>query len=162
MDDKVYKQIGTSESDNKPYIQVRGDSTLNVWGGSQFLDKELNETDSTYYLVEGFVQTGNSDTRQLVYSQKTIVPPTKGLKINSLYTDSKSHQLEISILSPKEAQTELMVVDMSGRILLRQQYFLFKENNICFLRYNHLVTGVYLLSVQQNGRFFNRKFVITD
>jgi hypothetical protein len=161
-DDKFYKQIGTSESDSKPYIQAKGDSTLNVWGGSQFWDKEPNETDSTYYLVEGYVQTENSETRQLVYSQKTIVPPTKRLKINSLYAVPKSHQLEISILSPKEAQTEFMVVDMSGHILLRQQYFLFKENNALLLRYNHLIAGVYLLSVQQNGRFVNRKFVVAD
>jgi CarboxypepD_reg-like domain len=161
-DDRRYKKIGTSESDTKPIAQLKGDSTLNIWGGSQFLDKEPNETDSVYYLVEGFVQANNSQERQLVYTKKIVVPPTQGLKINSLYAHSKSNQLEIGISSPDDGKADFMISDMAGRVLLKEQRLLFKENNTLVLSSGRLISGVYLLSVHQNGRLVNRKFVVAE
>ena len=161
-DNAAYREIGTSISDNKSVVKPKGNSTLTIWGRSEFWDKELNEADSTYYLVEGHIQKENDDERELVYRQKIVVLPTKNLRINNLYIAPKSNQLEISLSSLMEDKADFIVSDMSGRVLCQYQYALFKENNNMVLTCGELVAGVYVLSVRQNRRLVSRKFVVLD
>jgi autonomous glycyl radical cofactor GrcA len=172
-DDVNYKIIGTSQSDTTLYVEEKTGKTLVAWGGSQFLDKERNKAELTYYLVEGFleefkekdvIKVENTEgvepkERTLVYSKKVTIEGSDYLKINTLFNES--NQLELSISSPLNEVANFRIVDMAGRVLTSHQQSLLKENNTLTLAHNDLPTGMYILHVQQGEQTDSRKFTIT-
>jgi hypothetical protein len=172
-DDVNYKIIGTSQSDTTLYVEEKTGKTLVAWGGSQFLDKERNKAELTYYLVEGFLEDfvdkedekdENTEgvepkERTLVYSKKISIEGSDYLKINSQFNES--NQIELSISSPLNDVANFRIVDMSGRVLTSHQQSLLKENNTLTLAYNDLPAGMYILHVQQGEQTDSRKFSIT-
>jgi CarboxypepD_reg-like domain/Secretion system C-terminal sorting domain len=188
IDDVTYKIIGTSQSDTTLYVEEKTGKTLVAWGGSQFLDKERNKAELTYYLVEGyledFVEKEDEDKREkdenmeysdipntfgtegpntkeriLVFSKKVTIEGSDYLKINSLFNES--NQIELSISSPLNEVANFRIVDMSGRVLTSHQQALLKENNTLTLAHNDLPAGMYILHVQQGEQTDSRKFTIT-
>jgi hypothetical protein len=182
-DDINYKIIGTSQSDTTLYVEEKTGKTHVAWGGSQFLDKERNKADMTYYLVEGYLEDfvekedeNNENTVDagnpasggkgvepkehiLVYSKKISIEGSDYLKINSLFNES--NQLELSISSPQNEVANFRIVDMAGRVLTSHQQSLLKENNTVTLAHNDLSAGMYILHVQQGEQTDSRKFTIT-
>jgi CarboxypepD_reg-like domain/Secretion system C-terminal sorting domain len=172
-DDVNYKIIGTSQSDTTLYVEEKIGKTLVAWGGSQFLDKERNKAELTYYLVEGYLEDfvekedekdENTEgvepkERILVYSKKISVEGSDYLKINTLFNES--NQLELSISSPLNEVANFRIVDMAGRVLTTHQQSLLKENNTLTLTHNDLPAGMYILHVQQGEQTDSRKFTIT-
>jgi CarboxypepD_reg-like domain/Secretion system C-terminal sorting domain len=176
-DDVNYKIIGTSQSDTTLYVEEKTGKTLVAWGGSQFLDKERNKAELTYYLVEGYLEDfvekddenedendqntegPNTKERTLVYSKKISVEGSDYLKINTLFNES--NQLALSISSPLNEVANFRIVDMAGRVLTTHQQSLLKENNTFTLAHNDLPAGMYILHVQQGEQTDSRKFTIT-
>jgi hypothetical protein len=176
-DDVNYKIIGTSQSDTTLYVEEKTGKTLVAWGGSQFLDKERNKAELTYYLVEGYLEDfvekaaekedeNDQNTegvepkkRTLVYSKKISVEGTDYLKINSLFNEP--NQIALSISSPLNEIANFRIVDMAGRVLTSHQQTLLKENNTLTLAYNDLSAGMYILHVQQGEQTDTRKFTVT-
>jgi CarboxypepD_reg-like domain/Secretion system C-terminal sorting domain len=176
-DDVNYKIIGTSQSDTTLYVEEKTGKTLVAWGGSQFLDKERNKAELTYYLVEGYLEdfkekedenerekdenTEGVEPKEhiLVYSKKVTVEGSDYLKINSLFNES--NQIELSISSPLNEVANFRIVDMAGRVLTSHQQSLLKENNTLTLAHNDLPAGMYILHVQQGEQTDSRKFTIT-
>jgi uncharacterized protein YbaA (DUF1428 family) len=176
-DDVNYKIIGTSQSDTTLYVEEKTGKTLVAWGGSQFLDKERNKADLTYYLVEGYLEDfvekedekedeNDQNTegvepkkRTLVYSKKISVEGTDYLKINSLFNEP--NQIALSISSPLNEIANFRIVDMAGRVLTSHQQTLLKENNTLIIAHNDLPAGMYILHVQQGEQTDSRKFTVT-
>jgi CarboxypepD_reg-like domain/Secretion system C-terminal sorting domain len=176
-DDVNYKIIGTSQSDTTLYVEEKTGKTLVAWGGSQFLDKERNKAELTYYLVEGYLEDfiekddekddendqntegPNTKERTLVYSKKISVEGSDYLKINTLFNEP--NQIALSISSPQNEVANFRIVDMAGRVLTSHQQSLLKENNILTLTHNDLPAGMYILHVQQGEQTDSRKFTIT-
>jgi CarboxypepD_reg-like domain/Secretion system C-terminal sorting domain len=172
-DDVNYKIIGTSQSDTTLYVEEKTGKTLVAWGGSQFLDKERNKAELTYYLVEGFLEDfvekedendqntegPNTKERTLVYSKKISVEGSDYLKINTLFNEP--NQIALSISSPQNEVANFRIVDMAGRVLTSHQQSLLKENNTLTLAHNDLPAGMYILHVQQGEQTDSRKFTVT-
>lgn len=169
-DGENYKLIGTSRSDSTRFFKQTFNTTQLTFGGSQFLDKSINTADTTYYKVEGYLINAdeedeeNSDEepkeKEYVFRQTTTVLPVEVLKITNLYVPRQSSQIELSLSTPKEGQADLVVSDMSGRVVLKHQQMLFKQNNTLILPFNDLISGMYVLSVRQGVQVDNRKFMI--
>ena len=172
-DDVNYKIIGKSQSDTTLYVEEKTGKTLVAWGGSQFLDKERNKAELTYYLVEGYLEDfvekddeNNENTegvepkeRILVYSKKITVEGSGHLKINSLFNES--NQIALTVSSPQNEVANFRIVDMAGRVLTTHQHSLLKENNTLMLSHMDLPAGLYILHVQQGEQTDSRKFTIT-
>jgi CarboxypepD_reg-like domain/Secretion system C-terminal sorting domain len=172
-DDVNYKIIGTSQSDTTLYVEEKTGKTLVAWGGSQFLDKERNKAELTYYLVEGYLEDfvekedekdENTEgvepkERILVYSKKISVEGSDYLNINTLFNES--NQIALNISSPLNEVANFRIVDMAGRVLTSHQQSLLKENNTLTLAHNDLPAGMYILHVQQGEQTDSRKFTIT-
>lgn len=169
-DGENYKLIGTSLSDSTRFFKQTFNTTQLTFGGSQFLDKSINTADTTYYKVEGYLINAdeedeeNNDAepkeKEYVFRQTTTVLPVEVLKITNLYVPRQSSQIELSLSTPKEGQADLVVSDMSGRVVLKHQQVLFKQNNTLVLPFNDLSSGMYVLSVRQGVQVDNRKFMI--
>ena len=170
-DGENYKLIGTSRSDSTRFFRETFASTQLTYGGSQFVDKNINTADTTYYKVEGYLIDAEDDEdeinsdeepteREYIFRQTTTVLPVEVLKITNLYVPRQSSQIELSLSAPKEGEVDLIVSDMSGRMVLKHQQVLFKQNNILILPFNDLPSGMYVLSVRQGVQLDNRKFMI--
>ena len=170
-DGENYKLIGTSRSDSTRVFKQTFTNTQLTFGGSQFLDKSINTADTTYYKVEGYLINAEEEEdevdndeepkeKEYVFRQTTTVLPVEVLKITNLYAPHQSSQIELSLSTPKEGQTDLVVSDMSGRVVLKHQQVLFKQNNTLILPFNDLSSGMYVLSVRQGVQLDNRKFMI--
>lgn len=169
-DGENYKLIGTSLSDSTRFFKQTFNTTQLTFGGSQFLDKSINTADTTYYKIEGYLINAdeedeeNNDAepneKEYVFRQTTTVLPVEVLKITNLYVPRQSSQIELSLSTPHEGEADLVVSDMSGRIVLKHQQVLFKQNNTLILPFNDLISGMYVLSVRQGVQVDNRKFMI--
>lgn len=170
-DGKNFILIGTSRSDSKRFFKQTFNTTQLIFGGSQFLDKSINTADTTYYKVEGYLINAEEDEdevdsdeqpkeKEYVFRQTTTVLPVEVLKITNLYVPRQSSQIELSLSTPKEGQADLIVSDMSGRVVLKHQQVLFKQNNTLILPFDDLSSGMYVLSVRQGVQLDNRKFMV--
>ena len=169
-DGESYKLIGTSRSNSTRVFKETFTTTQLTFGGSQFLDKSINTADTTYYKVEGYLINADEEDeenndeepneKEYVFRQTTTVLPVEVLKITSLSVTRQSFQIELSLSTPKEGEADLVVSDMSGRVVLKHQQVLFKQNNTLILPFNDLPSGMYVLSVRQGVQLDNRKFMI--
>lgn len=166
-----YQRIGSSLSDSTRVLSHTPKGIELVYGGSQFLDKNVHSTDTVYYKVEGYLipveeedyEEENDDeideipTKEYVFSQIIKVPPVEVLKISHLYT---SNILDLGLLSPQEQETDFVVSDMSGRVLLKSKQYLMRKHNNIQLPLADLISGTYVLSVRQGTQVDARKFVV--
>ena len=167
-DGENFKLIGISRSDSTRVFKSTFNGAELVFGGSQFLDKSINTADTTYYKVEGYlVDVEDEDgyveevrDTQYVYRQTTKVLPVEVLKITNLYAPSQSPQIELSLKTPQEGQADFVVSDMSGRVVLKHQQPLFKQNNTLILPFDDMPSGMYVLSVRQGVQVDSRKFMV--
>lgn len=188
-DDVNYKIIGTSQSDTTLYLEEKMGKTLVAWGGSQFLDKERNKSELTYYLVEGYledfvskeekedeiddekdentVDAGNpaEGGKGVKPKKRTLVYSKKITVEGSDYLKinnlfNEANQIELSISSPQNEVANFRIVDMSGRVLTTHQQSLLTENNTVMLAHEDLPAGMYILHVQQGEQTDIRKFTI--
>ncbi len=167
-DGEIFKLIGTSRSDSTRVFKSTFKGAELVFGGSQFLDKSINTADTTYYKVEGYlVDIEDEDgyveevqDTQYVYRQTTKVLPVEVLKITNLYAPRQSPQIELNLKTPQEGQADFVISDMSGRVVLKHQQPLFKQNNTLILPFEDMPSGMYVLSVRQGVQVDNRKFMV--
>jgi CarboxypepD_reg-like domain len=167
-DGENFKLIGTSRSDSTRVFKSTFKGAELIFGGSQFLDKSINTADTTYYKVEGYLvdvedEDGYAEEvrdTQYVYRQTTKVLPVEVLKITNLYAPRQSPQIELNLSTPKEGQADFVVSDMSGRVVLKHQQPLFKQNNTLILPFDDMPSGMYVLSVRQGVQVDSRKFMV--
>ncbi len=167
-DGENFKLISISRSDSTRVFKSTFNGAELVFGGSQFLDKSINTADTTYYKVEGYlVDVEDEDgyveevrDTQYVYRQTTKVLPVEVLKITNLYAPRQSPQIELSLKTPQEGQADFVVSDMSGRVVLKHQQPLFKQNNTLILPFDDMPSGMYVLSVRQGVQVDSRKFMV--
>jgi CarboxypepD_reg-like domain len=167
-DGENFKLIGTSRSDSIRVFKSTFKGAELIFGGSQFLDKSINTADTTYYKVEGYLvdvedEDGYAEEvrdTQYVYRQTTKVLPVEVLKITNLYAPRQSPQIELSLSTPQEGQADFVVSDMSGRVVLKHQQPLFKQNNTLILPFDDMPSGMYVLSVRQGVQVDSRKFMV--
>lgn len=166
-----YQRIGSSLSDSTRVLSHTPKGIELVYGGSQFLDKNVHSTDTVYYKVEGYLvpveeedyEEKNDDeidetpAKEYVFSQIIKVPPVEVLKISHLYA---SNILDLGLLSPQEQETDFIVSDMSGQVLLKSKQYLMKKQNNVQLPISDLISGTYVLSVRQGTQVDARKFVV--
>jgi hypothetical protein len=155
-DDIHYKRIGSSYSDST--AEVNKMHTTFSWGMSQFLDKERNKADSTFYLVEGVYE---SNSNIILFREKVSVPPADYLKINYVSPEPQSNQINVKVTSPLSGKATFIVFDMAGRQLSTQQIHLAKKQNTIIVNTPDLPSGIYNLYVRQDGSYDNFNFSIT-
>jgi hypothetical protein len=153
-DDIHYHRIGSSYSDST--ADVNKMHTTFTWGMSQFLDKERNKVDSTFYLVEGVYE---SNPNIILFREKVSVPPADYLKIN--YVSPQSNQINVKVTSPLSGKATFKVFNMAGHQLLTQQIHLSKKQNTIIINTPDLPSGIYDLYVRQGESYDNYKFSIT-
>ncbi len=166
-DGENFKLIGTSRSDSTRVFKSTFKGAELIFGGSQFLDKSINTADTTYYKVEGYLvdvedEDGYAEEvrdTQYVYRQTAKVLPVEVLKITNLYAPRQSPQIELSLKTPQEGQVDFVISDMSGRVVLKHQQPLFKQNNTLILPFDDMPSGMYVLSVRQGVQVDSRKFM---
>jgi CarboxypepD_reg-like domain/Secretion system C-terminal sorting domain len=165
-DNENFRAIGNTVSTKPKFIEKDAFNSLEIWGKGDFLDREINKSDSTYYLIEGIFEYFVENTEGVktkeskpIYSKKISIANSNYLKINTLF--NLSNQLELSISSPLNEVANFRIVDMAGRVLTSHQQTLLKENNTLTLAHNDLPAGMYILHVQQGEQTDSRKFTIT-
>jgi hypothetical protein len=164
VDNLHFKTLGKSVSDTVARVEARWDSTHVTWGVSQFLDKDIVESDSVYYEVEGYTLSGDEDDdereEEIVYRQKVSVAPVRLLKINSLYAEASSRKIDIGLWSKADALTQFSIVDMSGRVVKRFQQTLVAHDNWVTVTDCDMIVGTYVLSAMQGEQLVSKKFVV--
>jgi hypothetical protein len=163
-DNLHFKTLGKSVSDTIARVEARWDSTHVTWGVSQFLDKNIVETDSIFYEVEGYTLSGDADdeerAEEIVYRQKVSIAPVRLLKINSLYAEASSEKVDIGLWSKADALTQFSIVDMSGRVVKRFHQNLVAQDNWVTILDCDLIAGTYVLSATQGEQRVSKKFVV--
>ncbi len=95
-------------------------------------------------------------------TETLIEEPKKELTINSLYANSASRQVDLSLISYKNQRALTTVVNMNGQVVFQQFTELLEGQNNVLLSAGQLATGLYILSVQQGKEQVTKKFVIAN
>lgn len=121
-----------------------------------------SDTDLFYSVIDHGLQTGINYYRlkminidgHIRYSRiEAIMNGIRGLYITSLFPNPASSKTIISIVSDTERLVELLIIDMQGHLVRKEQRRLNAGNNTITLLMDGLISGVYqVMGVSSEGK----------
>lgn len=164
--DKVQLNWQTaSEKDNQHFEVVRLTNTLKPEVLTTVNGTNQSNTVNNYSFADWKPLAGTSyyQLRQMDYNGKTELLETVSIKRalteNGFTAYAKNNKLSLSITSDEEIQSQIMVNDISGKILINQPILLLQGNTSIQLPFNYPI-GIYIVNIQKrNGEISTKKII---
>ena len=125
-----------------PIASIRGNGFSNTTQSYSFLDKDINTSDN-YYRLSTF-EVGDVLTQK---SSIVLLSRDKAADFE-LYFWNLTDQLSLSINSPQNTTIDIALYNMAGKMVFTSKQQIGAGNNVLLLPINETVSGLYLLSIE--------------